>query len=738
MSGVQIVPLPTLSVTKDLVAAAGPPNAIRPLVAIGYSSQGDVAVPSAYTNPGTLQTDLGHGSLVEALAFALSPYGAVQTVHAVRAGGANVGVYGSITSDFADADAPMIAADTVVLPGDTLEPKVRFTTGGELGVDGITYQYSTDGGYSYFDEVELGLAYTISLPFGAGKYILNPPVGALVDFAAEVRANLLAHFADASVHNSADAIAAALITASVPTTNAEAVTVLNQCRSAVASHLLNATAHDSADVAHTITAPAATDQQSAITLGIDIKAKANAHFGIAVAADTDGLLAATATTVGVQSYTDEDLDAAGIASLDAYPRALTFTTAGGTPSDAPATVSITGFDVNGAGQTESALAISQSAATVTSTKKWRGTGLTITYAAGDGADATVAIGLPAAVHNSADGDNVITRDDPVRGVITAEDEFYLLTTGPSPSSAQIVAAVRSLRDYGRDFGSILFTEPVTGGLLQTIAAEVDDLRRYAKFRDFIVSFRLPNVGETYLQYKAAAKLSFAGYSATDGRVVGSANRAYSVLQQTATGFAAPLRPPAWWMAAARARSEPEINLQSLSAAQGVLIKDSRGNTLARCFDEHSTQWSVECRMIGIRSNPQKSSSGVYVTQDLCLFGENSPWVLGPYTTVANHLVETIQAYLVSTLGRGFQSPPGVPFEEDIRKLLEDGANTLAVAEGVDKGRCTEAVVQLDPAAGLNGFVPWSLTIVPLNYNINGASLKVGLSAIRINAVTAIN
>lgn len=109
----------------------------------------------------------------------------------------------------------------------------------------------------------------------------------------------------------------------------------------------------------------------------------------ATGATTD-LLAATASTVAVQTYTAGTLLAPGIASLAALPRNITFTTAGSTATDAPATVVVTGT-YRGKVQTET-VTVSQTAATATGLKPFS-TITSIVYAAGDGTGATVAIGI---------------------------------------------------------------------------------------------------------------------------------------------------------------------------------------------------------------------------------------------------------------------------------------------------------------------------------------------------------
>lgn len=104
-----------------------------------------------------------------------------------------------------------------------------------------------------------------------------------------------------------------------------------------------------------------------------------------------GLKAATATSASPVTLTESDLLAPGIAETAAHARRLVFTTAGVTPSDAPASVVITAHDNAGATQTET-LSLAQTAASVTSLKEYDLTTCTIAYAAADGTGATVAVG----------------------------------------------------------------------------------------------------------------------------------------------------------------------------------------------------------------------------------------------------------------------------------------------------------------------------------------------------------
>ncbi len=95
---------------------------------------------------------------------------------------------------------------------------------------------------------------------------------------------------------------------------------------------------------------------------------------------------ATAMTVAVKTMTFRELIQNDLAN---NPRQLVFTTAGGTAADAPASVLITGRDINGAAQSET-LALAQTATTATSLKYYAYID-SLVFAAADGTGATVAV-----------------------------------------------------------------------------------------------------------------------------------------------------------------------------------------------------------------------------------------------------------------------------------------------------------------------------------------------------------
>lgn len=110
----------------------------------------------------------------------------------------------------------------------------------------------------------------------------------------------------------------------------------------------------------------------------------------APAAATAGLLAATASSVAVQTKLAAALISAGLLELSIRPRNVTFTVAGATAAHAPTSAVITGTDINGDALTET-VAITASAGTYAGVKAFK-TIVSIVYGAGGGAGATVAIG----------------------------------------------------------------------------------------------------------------------------------------------------------------------------------------------------------------------------------------------------------------------------------------------------------------------------------------------------------
>lgn len=148
-----------------------------------------------------------------------------------------------------------------------------------------------------------------------------------------------------------------------------------------------------AEIPHLNTGEVADLRQDLAKVLAGLAAVAVVEYTNPVAADAAGLKAATTTSVAIQSYTAADLLSAGKAALLADGRNVTFTTAGGTPADAPANVVVNGTDMDGKAQTET-IAVAQTATIATGVKIFK-TITSVVYEAGQGTGATVSIGFGA-------------------------------------------------------------------------------------------------------------------------------------------------------------------------------------------------------------------------------------------------------------------------------------------------------------------------------------------------------
>lgn len=177
------------------------------------------------------------------------------------------------------------------------------------------------------------------------------------------------------------------------------------------------------------------------------------------------LKAATATVASIVTVLPAGLLAAGLAQLAAWPRPLTFTTAGGTAADAPANVVITGTDMNGAAISET-LALAQTATVVTSVNAYK-TIVSLVYPAADGTGATIAVGIGAAYIKKATatvasaatlaGSTLIQTD-----LANVPRYIVFTTAGGTAADAPATATI-----VGKDIAGRVVTEVVT--LAQTAA-----------------------------------------------------------------------------------------------------------------------------------------------------------------------------------------------------------------------------------------------------------------------------
>lgn len=181
-----------------------------------------------------------------------------------------------------------------------------------------------------------------------------------------------------------------------------------------------------------------------VTTGVMIQVD---EFTNPAAADAAGLEAATAAQLTARTVTT--FLAGGVAALAAYPRNITFTTAGNTPADAPATATITGTDVFGNALTE-VVNVAQTA-TIASGVKCFKTVTSIVYSVGQGTDCTVSIGFGALLglaHKPKTRAGTIGIIDEIAvGARVTNGTFATPTTSPPNGSYSPNSAADGTRDY---------------------------------------------------------------------------------------------------------------------------------------------------------------------------------------------------------------------------------------------------------------------------------------------------
>lgn len=149
-----------------------PPSSGNLLAVVGVSSSGPVDTPSTYGRAAALIAAMGVGPMVEAAARHIETTG--DPVVVVRTGQTTAGAAGAVDDDGVTGTSVVTADDTATEPLDDYEVVFEVILGGTIGVAGITFRYSLDGGRTWSATIALGTANTYTIP----------GTGVTVDFAA--------------------------------------------------------------------------------------------------------------------------------------------------------------------------------------------------------------------------------------------------------------------------------------------------------------------------------------------------------------------------------------------------------------------------------------------------------------------------------------------------------------------------------------------------------------------------
>lgn len=168
---------PEVEIT-ELDGAIGilPASSDEPLAVLGVSSSGVANVPATYARIPNLVADFGHGPMVEAAAHYIKTTG--RPVIVVKTGATTVGAASAVDDDDV-AGTSVVSVDTDPLaPYDDYEVAFEVIAGGTIGVAGITFKYSLDGGRTWSPTTALGTANTYTIPNSG--VVVNFAAGTLV------------------------------------------------------------------------------------------------------------------------------------------------------------------------------------------------------------------------------------------------------------------------------------------------------------------------------------------------------------------------------------------------------------------------------------------------------------------------------------------------------------------------------------------------------------------------------
>lgn len=159
---------PSVTIT-ELDGALGilPTSAGRLLAVVGVSSSGPTNTPATYARVPQLVADFGQGPMVEAAAYYIEKFG--RPVVVVRTAQSIAGSYpaGAVTV-FTGTGTSVVTVDVLTEPDDDFEPFIEVVTGGTIGVTGITFRWSLDGGRTLSPITALGVANSFVFPLSGG------------------------------------------------------------------------------------------------------------------------------------------------------------------------------------------------------------------------------------------------------------------------------------------------------------------------------------------------------------------------------------------------------------------------------------------------------------------------------------------------------------------------------------------------------------------------------------------
>lgn len=168
---------PSVTITEqDGALGVLPPSQGKLLAVVGPASSGTSNAPATFARVKDLVATFTGGPAVEAASHYIDVYGR-PVLFVKSAASVAASMTALVSTALGGTSVVTVAASPT--PNDDYELVFKVVAGGTIGVAGITYQVSYDGGRSYSPVAALGTANTLLIP-NAGGVTLNFAAGTLV------------------------------------------------------------------------------------------------------------------------------------------------------------------------------------------------------------------------------------------------------------------------------------------------------------------------------------------------------------------------------------------------------------------------------------------------------------------------------------------------------------------------------------------------------------------------------
>lgn len=263
------------------------------------------------------------------------------------------------------------------------------------------------------------------------------------------------------------------------------------------------------------------------------------------------------------------------------------------------------------------------------------------------------------------------------GTLVAGDTIACRTTAPAPNGTELGAALTALKNSAVSWELCHITAPIDATLFDVVETQFAGMFAAKKYRAWVGSVRMPDVGETEAAYLTALSTAFAAKSTKVGELCAGACKLIS----SAVSGRKYRRPISFAIASLEARVQQHINIADikLGAIVGCSIRDDNGNP-----DEHDESINPgldDARFTVLRT--WEGRSGVYVNRPRIFSSAGSDYDLMVKRRVMNLARRTTREYLELRLSEPIRvnAVTGFILEEEAVEIESGGNAALAAVLG---------------------------------------------------------